>query len=277
MLELPECHTVAEQMDARLAGRTIVSVSAAASPHRFAFFNNDPEDYPGLLKGRILERAYPLARLVELALGAMRLTFGDGANLRWHAAGETPPAKHQLLLRFDDGSCLSCTIQMYGSIFAFRDGECDDFYYRAAKEKPSPLSAEFSERYWESLLSDASPKLSAKAFLATEQRIPGLGNGVLQDLLFKAHIHPKTKLHALSDRELQMLFHCVKDTLSDMTVKGGRDTEKDLFGQNGGYQTLLSAKTLTAPCPVCLGAVIRQAYLGGNVYFCPRCQVWKER
>lgn len=276
MLELPECHTVANQIDAKWAGRTIVSAAAASSPHRFAFFNADPADYPRLLVGRTLERAYPLARLVELALGDMRLTFGDGANLRYHAPGGTPPAKHQLLLGFDDGSSLSCTIQMYGSISAFRDGECDDFYYRVAKEKPTPLSAGFSGQYWASLLSETSPKYSAKAFLATEQRIPGLGNGVLQDILFKARVHPKTKLAALSDRESETLFHCVKDALADMTAQGGRDTEKDLFGQNGGYRTILSAKTVKDPCPICLGAVIRQSYLGGNVYFCPHCQPLKE-
>jgi len=25
-------------------------------------------------------------------------------------------------------------------------------------------------------------------------------------------------------------------------------------------------------CPVCGAAIVRQAYLGGNVYFCPVCQ-----
>lgn len=276
MLELPECHTVAAQIHARLSGRAVTDVLAAASPHRFAFFNADPADYPGLLLGRTLDRAYPLARLVELALGDMRLAFGDGANLRWHPPGERPPAKHQLLLGFDDGSHLSCTVQMYGGISVFRDGENDDFYYRVTREKPSPLSEEFDEPYWSALLSGSSPKLSAKAFLATEQRIPGLGNGVLQDILFHARIHPKTKLSALTDAELELLFHSVKDTLAAMTARGGRDTERDFYGQPGGYRTLLSAKTLQNPCPVCLGALVRQAYLGGNVYFCPHCQSLKE-
>ena len=36
------------------------------------------------------------------------------------------------------------------------------------------------------LLDSAKPNLSAKAFLATKQRIPGLGNGVLQDSAGKA-------------------------------------------------------------------------------------------
>ncbi|NLG83896.1 MAG: hypothetical protein GX493_04650 [Firmicutes bacterium] len=45
-------------------------------------------------------------------------------------------------------------------------------YYRQAKEKPSPLSAEFDRAYFERLV--AAPevrKLSAKAALATEQNI----------------------------------------------------------------------------------------------------------
>ena len=26
------------------------------------------------------------------------------------------------------------------------------------------------------------------------------------------------------------------------------------------------------PCPACGGSIIREAYMGGNVYFCPNCQ-----
>ncbi len=86
-----------------------------------------------------------------------------------------------------------------------------------------------------------SEKLSLKAFLATEQRIPGLGNGVLQDILYNARLHPKKKLGALSDGEFAALFSSVKNTLAEMTRNGGRDTEKDLFGSTGGYVTKLSS------------------------------------
>jgi formamidopyrimidine-DNA glycosylase len=48
---------------------------------------------------------------------------------------------------------------------------------------------------------DAVQKLSLKAALATEQRIPGLGNGSLQDILWQAHLHPKRKTNTLSDEE----------------------------------------------------------------------------
>ena len=115
-------------------------------------------------------------------------------------------------------------------------------------------------------------KLSVKAFVATKQRIPGLGNGVLQDILFHARIHPKRKMDTLTVEEYEKLYGAVKDTLLAMTVKGGRDTEKDLFGCNGGYKTILSSKTKELPCPVCGGQIKKEAYLGGSVYYCPVCQ-----
>ena len=77
-----------------------------------------------------------------------------------------------------------------------------------------------------------------KLFLATEQTVPGLGNGVLQDILYHAHIHPKKKIAALTDKEKENLFYQVKETMNDIYRQGGRNTESDLFGENGKYTAL---------------------------------------
>lgn len=57
-----------------------------------------------------------------------------------------------------------------------------------------------------------------------------------------------------------------------MVLKGGRDTQPDLFGNNGGYQTIHSSKTWKNPCPRCGSAIMKEAYLGGSVYYCTECQ-----
>ncbi len=178
----------------------------------------------------------------------------------------------QLHLTFDDGSSIICSTQMYGGIWIFPEGQADNKNYTAAKEKPAILSDAFNRAYFETLLTEAKPNLSAKAFLATKQRIPGLGNGVLQDILYKSSLHPKTKIGSLSDSQRDKLFDCVKQTISEMAKSGGRDTEKDLFGHSGGYKTIMSSRNLMHPCPSCGGQITRQAYLGGNVYFCSNCQ-----
>lgn len=276
MLELPEAHTIARQWNETVRGKRIVSIVAGKTPHRFAFYTGDPAAYPSLLANREAGAARAIGGMVEIDVGENCLLFGDGASPRYFAPQEKAPEKHQLMLRFADESIVTCTVRMYGGIWAYRAGTNDNAYYCVACEKPAPLSDAFDAAYFDSLYAACKANMSVKAFLATQQRIPGLGNGCLQDILLRARVHPKSKLAALQASEIDAVFHAVRDTLALMTSLGGRDVEKDLFGNAGGYRSALSQKTVRMPCPVCGGIVVRQAYLGGNVYFCPDCQPLKQ-
>ena len=192
--------------------------------------------------------------------------------IKYHGPGEKLPKSHQLLIEFDDNSSMSCTVQMWGAMLCFPVGENSMLEKYAAHKCPDPLTAGFDKAYFDGLWKGVKPALSAKAFLATEQRIPGLGNGVLQDILWNARVNPRRKLETLNGKEQKKLFASVKSTILAMRKQGGRDTEKDLFGFKGGYKTILSANTLKDPCPACGNVIIREAYLGGNIYFCPTCQ-----
>jgi formamidopyrimidine-DNA glycosylase len=138
-----------------------------------------------------------------------------------------------------------------------------------AKEKPSLLTNDFDDAYFSSLFLPELEKLFLKAFLATEQRIPGLGNGVLQDILYNAKLHPKRKIASLQKNEREELYLSIKNTLKQMTEQGGRDTERDLFGEPGGYATRVSKNTVGKPCPHCNSLVVKEAYMGGSIYYCP--------
>ncbi|MGI6453061.1 MAG: endonuclease VIII [Syntrophomonadaceae bacterium] len=273
MIEIPEAFTLASQMGQVLPGKSIVNVVAEQSPHKFAWYFHDPHKYHELLRGKTIDGAVCFGGLVEIQAGTAVILFGDGVRLRYHLKGEKYPAKHQLLIEFEDGSALSASVQMYGGLWAFPAGELDNPYYLVAREKRSPLTSGFDQAYFEAMISpDEVQKLSAKAFLATEQRIPGLGNGVLQDILHNAGVHPKRKINTLSDTERQALYDSIKTTLTQMTEQGGRDTEKDLFGQEGGYKTRLSKKTAGKPCSTCGTLIKKESYMGGSIYFCPECQ-----
>lgn len=144
--------------------------------------------------------------------------------------------------------------------------------YDLAKERPSPLSSAFDRPYFASLFAAETRRLSAKAFFATDGRIPGLGNGVLQDILWTARVHPKRKMEMLSDREIDALFRAVKTVLAAIAAWGGQETEQDLLGDPGGYRTVLSKHTVEEPCPACRSTIRKEPYLGGAIYYCPGCQ-----
>ena len=273
MIEIPEAIVLSRQLNEAFDGLRIVDVVAAQSPHKFAWYTGDPAEYDSKLSGKIFGEAYPMAGRVEVTVEDYRLDMGEGAVLRYLAPGQQPPKKHQLLLTFEDGSQLVGTVAMYGLYACFREGENDgNEYFVASRDAVSPLSEQFDQAFFESLLTDKTLKLSVKAFLATEQRIPGLGNGVLQDILFNAGVNPRRKMNTLDEAGLLRLFASVKSTLAEMAADNGRDTERDLYGNPGGYLTKMSRLALERGCPTCSGRVTRQAYMGGNVYYCAKCQ-----
>lgn len=272
MIELPEAVNLAGQITRTLSGRRIDEVEANHTPHGLTGFHGDPAAYPGLLTGRTLSAARSWGGLVEIAADGARIVLGDGAYPRLVAPGRVLPAKHQLRLRLDDGASLVVSVQMYGGIQVF-EGQNDNPYYLVAVAKPSPLTDSFDAAYVAQLIADpAVRRRSTKALLTTGQRIPGLGNGSLQDIAWNARIRPMRPVETLSDAEVATLFDSVRRTLAAMTDGGGRDTENDLFGEPGRYRTVMSRNTVELPCPRCGGTVVKQTYLGGAVYYCPDCQ-----
>lgn len=273
MIELPEAASIAGQITRTVAGKKIASVEGGHTAHKLAWYYGDISRYPELLVGRTVLRAESHGGLVEIRAGGANILFGDGINMRFHGIGESRPQKHQLLLEFEDGTALSASVQMYGGVGAFAEGELDNPYYLVAKEKPSPLTDAFDMDHFQRMVSAPNAqKGSLKALLATEQRIPGLGNGVLQDILLSSRMHPKKKVNTMDAGDIGSLFRSVKDTLGKMTEQGGRDTETDLFGRPGGYRTILSKRTVNKPCPVCGTPIRKEAYMGGSIYYCGGCQ-----
>jgi formamidopyrimidine-DNA glycosylase len=198
MIEIPESNTLARQLNETVIGKTILNVTANKSPHKFAWFTGDPNDYHKRLTGKKVLSASAYGGMVELRAEDIRLVFAEGVNIRYFGPGTEIPKKHQLYIEFDDFSALVCNVQMYGALHALDEGQTFE-YNEIARSKPNPLSEAFDKNYFCMLYTEQDEKLSVKEFLATKQRIPGLGNGVLQDILFNAGIHPKRKMNTLSE------------------------------------------------------------------------------
>ncbi|MEW6142386.1 MAG: endonuclease VIII [Chloroflexota bacterium] len=273
MIELPEALNIAGQINDTIYRKRIGSVTAAHTPHKLVWYYGEPAKYSGLLVGKTIGKATAYGGMVEIKAGNANILFGEGVGIRFHSKNAPRPPKHQLLIEFEDRSAISASTQMYGGLGCFLEGKLDNPYYKAAREKPSPLSPAFDKAYFDHIIhSEYAQKSSLKALLATKQRIPGLGNGVLQDILFNAKMHPKKKVNTLSAKDKEVLFSSVKATLSTMAARGGRDTELDLFGHPGGYKTILCKNTVNKPCPACGTMIKKEAYMGGSIYYCENCQ-----
>lgn len=273
MIEIPEALVISKQLNETISGKKISKVTAAHSPHKFAWYYGDPKEYHDLLAGRRIGKAQAYGGLVEIEAEGAVILFGDGVNIKYHRENETIVKKHQLFIEFEDNTAITGSVQMYGGMWCFKDGEFKNTYFLQAKEKTSPLSEGFDIDYYLNIINAPEvEKLSAKALLATEQRIPGLGNGVLQDILFNAGIHPRKKVKTFTEEDKNMLYHSIKSTLAEMVLQGGRDTEKDIFGSSGGYKTKLSKNTVNKPCSLCGEIIKKEAYLGGSIYYCSGCQ-----
>lgn len=281
MIELPETYVLSDQIKHTLVGKVIINAAADTYPHAFAMYTGEPATYNERLAGKKITDSNP--GTVHTCGGHIEILCEDillviTTPVRYHAPGEKLPKSHQLLLTFQDDSHMSCTVQMWGALFCY-PADIDGLPYEkgyVCNRTPTPFEDDFDEIYFDKLWHSVKSTMSVKAFLTTQQRIPGFGNGVLQDVLWNAGIHPKRKLETISTKERFKLYQSIKSTLLLMKEQGGRDTEKDLFGYKGGYQTILSSRAINKPCPVCDGKLIRKSYLGGNIYYCESCQPMAE-
>jgi formamidopyrimidine-DNA glycosylase len=274
MLELPEVLTITRQMQAELPGKRIASAIAGASPHKFAFFNRPAGEYASLLAGRTIGPVFEKSAYIVTAIEPdMALLFGDvGGRILFHRDTSTLPAKHQLLLTFEDGSALTLSIVLWGGVKLGPMATIDKEIW--SLKRMSPMSAGFSVDAFQRLLADPEEQAtrSAKRFMISKPGLCGVGNGCLQDILFRAKIHPRRRMVTLSAQEQRALYDATIRTIGMMVKQGGRAGEVDLYGHAGGYQTILDSKAAGKPCPVCGALIEKIAYLGGAAYFCPSCQ-----
>mgnify|MGYP001179614433 FL=1 len=126
MIELPEAVNMAGQLGTTFSGKRITSVITEQTPHKLSWYFGKPAEYPDLLNHKRCGEARGFGSMVEMDVEENRLLFTEGVNLRLLQEGESRPARHQLLIEFDDRTALSASVQMYGGLGAFLAGELDN-------------------------------------------------------------------------------------------------------------------------------------------------------
>jgi len=288
-MSLVECQVVSNQLQNTVVGKRIVKTIANQNPHSFVWFATEPqyafaakeisykqaEQYDKLLTGKKILKANVLSNSNYLYVGNRALMFNT-LSTRYYGANDKQPKRHQLYLLLDDGSALTFCGSLGGPLFLFEVGE-DGWAINFRNDFPSVLSDDFSETFFLNLIKNTDltklqPAKSVKCFLATKNRIPGLDNTILHEILWEAQVNPKSVMAALGQDEYKRLYAAIKKVFPAVITAGGLDTQKDIYGNFGGYVTTASKHTIDKPCQRCGGPIVKEAYMGGVVYYCSKCQ-----
>lgn len=118
-------------------------------------------------------------------------------------------------------------------------------------------------------------KTKIKPLLMDQTFISGVGNLYAAEALFRAKIHPERPAESLSNREKEVLFKELKDTLSEAIKYKGSSVDQyvQLSGKPGDYIKYHKVYDREGkPCFVCKTPIKRISLGGRGTYFCPKCQ-----
>jgi formamidopyrimidine-DNA glycosylase len=274
MFELPETATLSAQINKTLTGKVIQTGSLGNSPHKFVWYNRKPAEFEKLTRGKRVGRSVPKGRwlLIPLEPGYVLVLGECGGKALFHPAGSAPPKKYHLLISFEDGSAFSVMTRMWGAMELYAKGEERKRRYLRGM-RTTPVEKKFTPEYFAALVKEAAgEKRSVKGLLTQDQLIPGLGNAIAQDILYRARLDPRHSVDALSPNQIRTLYLSIRSTVDQAVRLGGRNDEFDLFGRPGGYIRRMDKNAAGRPCPECGRKIQKIQYLGGACYICPRCQ-----
>jgi len=260
MIELPEAVVLARQMAQELSGKVIATAIRGSVPHKFAFYSGEPEWYAQTLKGKAVGATGVLGGMVLIAAEpGYNVVLGcGGERILYHPSADQAPAKHHFLLTFTDGSALSVVVSGWGTALLLdQRTQAEHPFLRDAQDRLTPVGDAFTWERFEALFADlpTGDARAVKFFLISRPGLSGMGNGYLQDILFRAHIHPRRRAVDLSEAEREALYRATVETYAQAIAADGRDTERDLYDRPGRYVPILDKRANGRPCPRCGTAI----------------------
>ncbi len=199
------------------------------------------------------------------------INLGMGGELLYFRSGREMPETYKFKLGFTDGSGFTINFWWFGYIHLV-DGEEVKDHKMTGELGLSPLDEGFTLEYFRGLLKGRTARV--KSFLLNQRRVAGIGNVYVQDILFRAGLHPSRTINTLTDGEVAGLYTSMRDVLNRSISMGGLAYERDFYGKKGGFsgdEFLVGYKT-GKPCPTC-STPIEKIRTGSTAsYICPKCQ-----
>jgi formamidopyrimidine-DNA glycosylase len=270
MPELPEITVISRQMEKEIAGKRIAEVEVKQPKN----LNLPVSKFVITVKGKTVENVSSKGKWIFVKLKPdyhLLLNLGMGAELLYCPIGQALPGKYHFRAAFSDGTGFTASFWWFGYIHLVRGDDLSK-HKMTSRLGISPIDGGFTEERLKGLL--AGRKTGIKNFLIDQRNIAGIGNVYVQDILFRAKLHPDRKTSTLSAKEIGELHCAILRTLSRSIKLGGLAYERDFYGRNGKFSSeeFLVGYKEGKPCPICKIAIEKVRTGNTSTYICPKCQ-----
>lgn len=272
MPELPEVETVRKGLEKLVVGKRIQKVEIGYP--RMVLTGVDL--LCGSLSGQEICSVGRRGKYLLLHLTDFVLVSHLRMEGKYHYFPEQVPVnKHfHAFFTFTDGSHLVYQdVRKFGTMDLLGKEQVET-YFLSKKLGPEPTEEDFVYERFKAQL--AKSKKPIKAALLSQTLVVGLGNIYVDEVLFRAKIHPERKGQDLSTKESRILHQAIIEVLQLGIEKGGSTirTYKNALGMDGSMQDYLQVYGKGGQaCPHCQTEIVKFQLSGRGTHICPQCQV----
>ncbi len=265
MPELPEVETIKRELEKAVLGKKITEVCVY---NPTVVREPSVDKFKKGLQGATIKNILRKAKVLILELS-------DGKSLVIHLkmTGQLVyPGKGKMSrvsFHFSDGKTLDFNDQRLFAELRLLDDWHKLKFIQGLGPEPFDLTAQEFKRILVSKKTKIKPLLMDQAFIS------GIGNLYAAEALFRARIYPERSAASLSDKEKELLFKEIRETLSEAIKYKGSSVDQyvQLSGEPGDYARYHKVYDREGkPCLVCKTPIKRISLAGRGTYFCPKCQ-----
>jgi formamidopyrimidine-DNA glycosylase len=266
MPELPEVEMYKREFEENALNRKISEVQTFPS----RLMKADEKAVQKALKGHQFIEAKRIGKQVFLGLDNgkwLTVHFGMTGKFKYLKKKKEAPKYTKLAFTLADGGLVA-----YVNSRGFGELNLVDSWEEFAKKKRlGPDAWEISKEDFIARMQKRS-KGAWKATLMDQSVIAGLGNVYVDELLFQLHLHPLSKVAALTKKELGKMYDKMREILKGLLASGGAGDSERVLRKSMPEDWLLHYRTAGEDCPRNNG-IIEMIEVGGrSTYFCPECQ-----
>ena len=271
MPELPEVETVRRGLEKLILGKKISNINIRYPK----MIKTDLPEFQKEMPGQVIQSMgrrgkYLLFYLSDKVLISHLRMEGK----HFYYPDQVPERKHaHVLIHFEDGGTLVYEdVRKFGTMELLAP-ELLEAYFVSKKLGPEPTEQDFDLEIFRGALKKS--KKPIKSHLLDQTLVTGLGNIYVDEVLWRAKVHPSRTSNSLSTQEARKVHDEIIKVLGEAVEKGGSTirTYTNAFGEDGTMQEFHQVYDKTGQACSRCGAIIEKIQLGGRgTHFCPKCQ-----